>query len=332
MKLENYISDLLYRYECVIVPDFGGFITTEYGSRINYNNHHFYPPYKKLSFNAYLKSNDGLLVNYIASVDQISFEDATKWLKETVIVWNEKVEREELYLSKIGTFQNNLEGKLQFEPDMVENYLTSSFGLSSIISKSIEREVVKVIQKKGVVKPLPILEKETEISLSVAATSKQKAIGKKANPILRVLPEITKYAAAAAIAVTLFGLGNNFYQQKLQEEFIVATQQHQQQTEQNIQEATFIISNPLPTITLHVETASKNFHVIAGAFRNVENAEKQVVQLKKMGYDAHIIGINKWDLTQVAYESYSSMEEATKALTHILNKENEDAWVLVTEN
>ena len=26
MTLANYINDLLYRYDCVIVPDFGGFV------------------------------------------------------------------------------------------------------------------------------------------------------------------------------------------------------------------------------------------------------------------------------------------------------------------
>lgn len=325
MKLENYISDLLYRYECVIVPDFGGFITSEYGSRINYNNHHFYPPYKKLGFNAYLKNSDGLLVNYIASVDQISFEEATSWLKETVLSWNKKIDEDGLFLSKIGTFQRNAEGKLEFEPDMVENYLTSSFGLSSVISEAINREIIQVVQKKAIVKPLPVVETVVEKTPLVAAK-------KKSNPILRTLPTITKYAAAAAIAVTLFGLGNNFYQDKLQQEFIAATQQQQQLTEQNIQEATFIISNPLPAITLHLEKEAKNFHVIAGAFRNAENAKNQVIQLHQKGYNAHIVGQNKWDLTQVAYDSFSTMDEATKALTQILNKENEDAWVLVTEN
>lgn len=332
MKLENYISDLLYRYECVIVPDFGGFITTQFGSKINYNNHHFYPPFKKISFNAYLKSNDRLLVNYIASVDQITVDEAEKWLKETVVIWNEKIEKEKLYLSKIGTFQNNGEGKLYFEPEIVENYLTTSFGLSTIVSPAIDREIVKVIQNKKVIIPIHTIDKEVEVSLLVNTTSAPKEVSKKTSTVFRVLPQITKYAAAAAIAVTLFGLGNNFYQQKLQEEFIAATQQQQRQTEQNIQEATFIISNPLPTITLHVEKESKNFHVIAGAFRNVENAERQVVQLKQLGYNAHIIGTNKWDLTQVAYESFSSMEDATKALTKILNTVNDQAWVLVTEN
>lgn len=336
MKLENYISDLLYRYECVIVPNFGGFITSEYGSRINYNNHHFYPPYKKLAFNAYLKSNDGLLVNYIASVDQISFEEATNWLKETVLIWNDKIEREELFLSKIGTFHSNAEGKLQFAPDLVENYLTSSFGLSSLISETIDREVLQVVQKKILVKPIAVVEKEVEIKPSIAAILKPETatiqLPKRPNPILRTLPVVTKYAAMATIAVTLFGLGNNYYQQKLQEEFITATQQHQEKTAQNIQEATFVISNPLPTITLNIQKEAKNFHVIAGAFRNVENAERQVTQLKQMGYDAHIISTNKWNLTQVAYESFSSMKEATKALTQILNKVDEEAWILVTKN
>ncbi|MDO9260446.1 MAG: SPOR domain-containing protein [Flavobacteriaceae bacterium] len=336
MKLENYISDLLYRYECVIVPDFGGFITSEFGSKINYNNHHFYPPYKKLGFNAYLKNNDGLLVNYIASVDQISFEAAATWLKETVLIWNDKIEKGDLFLSKIGTFQLNTEGKLQFEPNLVENYLTSSFGLSMVISETIDREVLQVVQKKVFVKPLAVVEKTVEITPSIAAITKPETatiqLPKRPNPVLRTLTVATKYAAMATIAVTLFGLGNNYYQQKLQDEFIAATQLHQEKTVQNIQEATFIISNPLPTITLNIEKETKNFHVIAGAFRNVENAERKVNELKQMGYDAHIISTNKWNLTQVAYESFSSMEEATKALTQILNKVDEEAWVLVTKN
>ena len=31
MILATYINDLLYRYDCVIVPDFGGFVTNRVG-------------------------------------------------------------------------------------------------------------------------------------------------------------------------------------------------------------------------------------------------------------------------------------------------------------
>jgi hypothetical protein len=330
MKLENYISDLLYRYECVIVPEFGGFITSEIGSKIDYNNHHFYPPYKKLSFNAYLKNNDGLLVNYIASVDQISFEEASNWIKDSLLIWNEKINNNQLHLANIGTFERNAEGKLQFEPDLVENYLTTSFGLSTVLSEAIEREVVSRVQKKSIVKQSP--EKVIEVELPKVAAISLTEKTKKPNFILRTLPKVTKYAAAASIAVALFGLANNYYQQKLQEEFIVATQQYQQKTEKNIQEATFVISNPLPAITLHLEREAKNFHVIAGAFRSEENAERKVTQLKQLGYDARIVEVNKWSLTQVAFGSYATMEEATAVLTKVLNTQNDEAWVLVTNN
>lgn len=336
MKLENYLSDLLYRYECVIVPNFGGFITSEVGSRIDYNNHHFYPPYKKLSFNGYLKNNDGLLVNHIAAVEQISLDDAALWIQESLLVWKHKLETGELWLSKIGSFQLNEEGKLQFEPNSSENYQTDSFGLSSVISDTIKREVHAVVQKKAVVKPIAVTLQPAETIPFVAAQTnsdtKQHQLPKKRNQLLRSIPIVTKYAAMATIAVTLFGLGNNYYQQKLQDEFILATQQLQQKTEQKIQEATFVMQNPLPTITLNIQKEVKNFHVIAGAFRSVENAERKVNQLKQMGYEAHIVNTNQWNLTMVAYESYATLKEANEALTPILNKVDEQSWVLITKN
>ena len=74
MNLANYINDLLYRYDCVIVPDFGGFVTNRIGAKLNSDTHTFSPPTKQIAFNSHLKHNDGLLANYIASSEQISFE------------------------------------------------------------------------------------------------------------------------------------------------------------------------------------------------------------------------------------------------------------------
>ena len=67
MQLETYISDLLYRYECVVIPDFGAFLTQPVSARIDESNFTFYPPKKELSFNEQLKNNDGLLAKYIAN-------------------------------------------------------------------------------------------------------------------------------------------------------------------------------------------------------------------------------------------------------------------------
>ncbi|NNG09397.1 MAG: SPOR domain-containing protein, partial [Arenibacter sp.] len=65
MGTEHYIAELLYRYNCVIVPEFGAFLTQMKSAVINDTTNSFYPPSKIVSFNEQLSSNDGLLVSYM---------------------------------------------------------------------------------------------------------------------------------------------------------------------------------------------------------------------------------------------------------------------------
>ena len=47
MNLDKYIEDLLYRNECVVIPDFGAFITSINSSNIN-SEGIFTPPSKSV--------------------------------------------------------------------------------------------------------------------------------------------------------------------------------------------------------------------------------------------------------------------------------------------
>ena len=76
MALANYISDLLYRYECVIVPEFGAFLTQQHAATVNPATNVFLPPRKTVSFNEQLKQNDGLLANHIVVSEDVSYTDA----------------------------------------------------------------------------------------------------------------------------------------------------------------------------------------------------------------------------------------------------------------
>ena len=78
MTLAKYISDLLYRYECVIVANFGGFVTNEISAKVNHFTHTFYAPSKQITFNSHLQNNDGLLANYIASSKNTSYAEAVE--------------------------------------------------------------------------------------------------------------------------------------------------------------------------------------------------------------------------------------------------------------
>ncbi|MGV8946760.1 MAG: SPOR domain-containing protein [Lutibacter sp.] len=305
MTTANYISDLLYRYECVIVPNFGGFITNEISAKVNHFTHTFYPPSKKLSFNPHLQNNDGLLANYIAGAKNISYSQALEFIEKEVVSWKLLLNTELLELENIGSLKINKEHKIIFEPTNSINYLTSSFGLGSYVSPAIKRIVYQ--------------EKIKQLETFSREENKRKT------------PAFIKYAATAAILFALGTAGWTEYQKMEYNHLVAEAEQQQKKVEKTIQEATFVISNPLPAITLNITKETYNFHIIAGAFRAPENAEKKLQQLLQKGYDAKILGMNKWDLTEVAYGSFTTENEAAIMLRQIKKTEAEDAWMLVKE-
>jgi len=298
MILENYINDLLYRYDCVIVPNFGGFVTNNVGAKLNKLTNTFYPPKKQITFNSYLKHNDGLLANYIASNRNISFEDATKFIATGVAEWKKEIETTSVKIASIGSLSLNDEKQLIFEPNASSNFLVTSFGLSTVESPSVKRF-------KQQVKPLPIVTEEKQ----------NKA------------PLFIKRAAVAAILVGFAYAGWNGVQNNEQKELLAS---EGESTEKKIQSATFVIDPTLPTINLNIEKEeTKSFHIIAGAFQEIENAEKKLAELKVQGYDAKIVGKNRFGLTQVSFTSFDKKEEARVRLKEIQETINQDAWLLV---
>jgi len=299
MKFSNYIRDLLFRYECVIIPEFGGFVTNTVGSKIDALKHTFYPPTKKLSFNPQLKNNDGLLANYISTVENCSFEEALSKITTEVKTWKKTLKKKTLVIENIGTLLINKEGKIIFSPLKTNNYLTSSFGLYPFSTPAIERVAYK--QKTTPLHP------------------------KKKNRV-----HYLKYAASAAILLTIGTVGTIGWRSIQQKQIQALEVLQQEKLYDKIQKATFVIDNPLPEIKLNVvKKITKKYHLIAGAFAEGSNAERKLKQLKDKGFNAKIIGINKWGLTHVAFDSYETRDEAVKDLKEIRIKEAKDAWLLI---
>ena len=301
MKLAHYISDLLYRYECVIVPEFGGFVANDKSAVIDKINNTLHPPYKQITFNSHLINNDGLLVNYIASADKIPYESALNFIRFEIESWKEKVKDQDLILESIGSF-SLIDNKLHFEPQKNINFLPSSFGLANVVSPEIKREVEKLKEKA------PIL----------------------LTPDRRKAPNYLKYAAIFVLGLSAIGIGGKFYKDYQNNQQIVTAREQQNLIDQKIETATFVINKPLPTLNLEVNTVNNlNYHVIAGAFRFPENAAKKLHQLKIDGYDAKILGVNKWGLTIVSFDSYESKRDAINSLNSIKSKKDKKAWLLV---
>lgn len=309
MQFESYISDLLYRYECVVIPEFGAFLTRKFSAQIHENTHAMYPPKKVVSFNEQLTSNDGLLANYVSSVEKIPFEAANKKItKKVKSLKSYLMAGETLSFTNVGQLHLNVNGKLEFEPTNSVNYNTDAFGLSEIIVPNVQREVYKEV----------VEELEENVAPIAITATKRKQV------------HYMRYAAIALLALTLVGTTySGFYYNKVKKENNLVEQQAQEKVDKKIQEATFVIDNPLPEITLTVAKPLGNYHIVGGAFRFEENCDKKLDELKSLGYNARKIGANKYGLHQVVYGSFETRIEAQKALFKIRRENNKDAWLLI---
>ncbi|MHA7942513.1 HU domain-containing protein [Formosa sp. 3Alg 14/1] len=310
MQLETYISDLLYRYECVIVPEFGAFLTQRVSAKINADTNTFFPPKKVISFNEQIQNNDGLLAHYIADVEKIPFEIALDKIKNRIgSIKSQLVEKESVSLQNIGKLALNEEGKIIFEPFNHLNYLTDAFGLNQMVSPAISREEYK--------RELEAIEKVIPLTITPER--------RKTRPYLR-------YAAIAVLALGVSGfLGSKYYVNQVENHNQIAQETANTQLEHKIQEATFVIENPLTAVSLTVTKPVGSYHIIAGAFRVEENCDKIIADLKAEGFNARKIGVNKYGLHQVVYNSFENRKEALDALRNIRENNNPHAWMLVKD-
>ena len=102
MKIEIYIAQLLYRYQCVTVPGFGAFLSEIQSAQLVDNSHSFFPPKKMISFNIHLKNNDGLLANHIAQAENTSYDYTVSAIEYAVLEWKKELQGSTRTMKSIG--------------------------------------------------------------------------------------------------------------------------------------------------------------------------------------------------------------------------------------
>jgi hypothetical protein len=322
MKIELYIAQLLYRYQCVTVPGFGAFLTEIQSAQLLENSHSFFPPKKMISFNSHIKNNDGLLANHIAQAEKTSYDYAVSAIEYEVLNWKKALQENRTFSVKnIGILSLNSENNIQFTPNEQTNYLAQSFGLTSFVSPAVKREV-------ELAKPEILFEKTTTVV-------------EEEKPIFNFIPETRerspylKYAAIFVIGLAVAGsIGYPMYQNQIASETVLVETAVQKQVQHKIQEATFFIQTPIPAVTLSLKSekeveAKMPYHIMAGAFRSEANAQKRYNQLIAKGFKARVLGINKNGLYPVLYGSFSTFAEAEKEKNEIIETDNPEAWILI---
>lgn len=163
--ITNYLKELLNDNECVIIPEFGAFISKRHSATIDYANHSFIPPFKEIVFNDKLTNNDEILVDFISKKENISKEDSlTKiqnFVNQTAAILDVNNEYVMEGLGKMRKFGNDY----VFEVSHSENLLGDSFGLTEFNYKPVFRtETYQIIKERIVVEQKA---KNTEYTMAI---------------------------------------------------------------------------------------------------------------------------------------------------------------------
>jgi nucleoid DNA-binding protein len=144
LDITAFIKELLFGHDCVIVPGFGAFLGNYKPAWIDNNSSTFFPPVKQISFNRNLTHNDGLLVGRISGSQKLNYSEARNSVDDFVNDIKARLIRgEKVVFVNIGTFVNDSEGNLQFEPDRDANYHLDSYGLTAFQVSPVEKYNVR---------------------------------------------------------------------------------------------------------------------------------------------------------------------------------------------
>lgn len=261
--LNEYIEELLYKHQCVIIPKFGAFISNRKSARL-FEDKTFAPPKRELTFNASLHSNDGLLIKHISESSGVDYDLVEDYVNLAVDGWKKVLQQgENLTLNNIGVLKQTPEGRLSFEVFEDVNYLTDSFGMSAFVPheiadapevKSPESTVTPIVDVQVQTQVQPEKEPKAKIEKPFAAQPKREEVKKsKKQPFVA-------YTAIAVVGLVLlvFGafkfFGESVEDNKAANEISFTESQIEEKVQQKLSEAaTFNIPLTLPPVLINAE-------------------------------------------------------------------------------
>ncbi len=357
-KIDKHIEELLYNHDCVIVPDFGGFITSKKPAYFNPLTSVFFPATKTILFNKHLVYNDGLLAAKVAEKRALSMEESQQLLMQfkddCFLRLNEEGRVE---IEKVGVLFFDKEKNIQFQQAST-NFLKDSFGLTA---SSVQKIEVKEVVKPKVVVPAAIIERPVEVKVDRVTEKRTEKPARVKNPnrVGRLIPLLMIPLIAGGIFMITqqadfdkqnFNVanfnpfqgtytqeykprtGDNFFIEKEQIELNIPVVTLEKEVNTELNSTTESIEEiPTKIDSTYNETVEysedKNYHVIAGCFSIKENAEGLVNQWIESGTGASIID-KKGRLYRVAIESFSTRKEAKNFLRKTKKESNISLWIL----
>jgi hypothetical protein len=355
-QITKIIAEMLYKHDCVIVPQLGGFVARHHSASFSKGQDMILPPSKQVLFNKNLIHNDGLLVNALSEKANLSYSESLKLIEDykdyILSLLNTKNRFE---LDQLGLLYLDSEKILRFEQKIDVNFLIDSFGFEPVIAQFI-----------------PIQDETHKIAL-------EKFVDRKETPITSKPKKTKSYLKMAAITIAaplvfasmFFALSSNqikpllesslnpFYSptrsySPIKSSNTLSTNISITKTDSPIETANGLVyykinnSDKLiiasvneKTIETSVKTSAKKeetykasslnfeapFQVVVGCFGVEENANRLIRELQKNKIKAAISGINAKGLHVVSCGGFLSKDEAVEKLQEVKN-DFPNAWIM----
>lgn len=133
MEISQYIRDLLFTHDRVILSDFGAFVAKYRPAKIDEKTNTMTPPGKDIVFDPTITKDGGLLRDHMMKHEGISSDDAEKQIMEYVKTVKSKLNAgKKVNFAELGSFIKLKNDKLFFTYEPGENLLTDSFGLKEV--------------------------------------------------------------------------------------------------------------------------------------------------------------------------------------------------------
>ena len=202
-----YLKKLLHQYDCVVVPELGGFLTHYLPASFSEATGQYLPPRRRLAFNEALRLDDGILMNYLMLHEATSREEAQRHIASFVAELRQTVKQAGCFaVEGIGLFSPNDEGKLQFDPELRHNFHGEAYGLGAVPAQRVQRTEVAVISVEAEPELINAAEVKTMALGPVLVRNEETRIMPLYPAQRRQLPGYVRWAAAALLVGSLGAL------------------------------------------------------------------------------------------------------------------------------
>jgi nucleoid DNA-binding protein len=343
VNISLIIRDLLLRNEQLVIPGFGAFKIIHRPAQISKTTQVLIPPAREVVFDSQLKSGDNQLLLAIKKKHGLSEAETGDALKKYILHIEEDIRSTgAVMMEGLGKIKRDKSGNLNLEPITELLNPGGVFALPRIeIPVTEKREIIRTVTEHRKTLPLPEVRRRINwwipaIAIIVLATiiSVSYFTG-----LITHIPGIANKKEAVVVkskAQNRIVFGNKATVQKepIDTTREAISRQLDQRTER---ENALRFENKQKKANETVDVTPKikptmpagPYQIISGSFTITENAERQIVSLRKKGINAEMLP-RSGKYYMVTLGSYRTGSEAQAALELLKEQLDQDLWVMKT--